>query len=263
MRYILSLLIISTLLFSNIKLSQKDALYIAKKVWQNEGAGLDKYLIHWNKGEDFASIGIGHFIWFSRGHKERFREVFPMYLKFVAQKRVKMPRWLTPKTPLPWHSSKELAKAKKQKSKKYRELFKFIKNTRRYQAEFMANRLTKALPQILKTLHSKKQRSIITKRFNHILYKKNGSIDKRGLYILIDYTNFKGEGTLKSERYQNQGWGLLQVLQNLNPKQSNKYRAFASSAKKMLLRRVKNSPKARGEKRWTRGWNIRLRTYWR
>ena len=260
MRYILILLIISNTLFADIKLSQKDALYIAKKVWQNEGSGLDKYLIHWNRGEDFASIGIGHFIWFSKGHKERFREVFPMYLQFVAQKGIKMPSWLTPQTPLPWNSSKELAKAKKQKSKKYRELFKFIKDTRRYQAEFMANRLTKALPQILKTLNTQKEKELITKRFNNILY-KNGSIDKRGLYILIDYTNFKGEGTLKSERYKGQGWGLLQVLENLNPKAKNKYRAFANSAKKMLLRRVKNSPKARGEKRWTKGWNIRLDSY--
>jgi len=260
MRYILLILIISNTLLADIKLSQKDALYIAKKVWQNEGAGLDKYLIHWNRGEDFASIGIGHFIWFSKGHKERFREVFPMYLSFVSKRGVKMPRWLTPKTPLPWNSKAELAKAKKQKSKKYRELFKFIKNTRRYQAEFMSNRLTKALPQILKTLKSKKEKKIIAQRFNNILY-KNGKIDKRGLYILLDYTNFKGEGTLKSERYKGQGWGLLQVLQNLNPKARNKYRAFAKSAKAMLLRRVKNSPKARGEKRWTKGWNIRLDSY--
>ena len=263
MRYIIILLLSISIQASSINLSQSQANYIAKKVWQNEGAGLDKYLIHWNNGEDFASIGIGHFIWFSKGHKERFREVFPMFLKFVEQKNIKMPKWLNSKTPLPWNNKKSFYKAKKAKSKKYKELFAFIKTTQPYQAEFMAKRVNQVLPQILKTIKNKKQKTLIQKRFNHILYNKHSKIDKQGLYILIDYTNFKGEGTLPSERYKNQGWGLLQVLKHINPKEKNKFKAFATSAKKMLSRRIKNSPKARGEERWRKGWNIRLDGYFR
>jgi len=57
----------SVLFATPLTLSDKQAAFIAQKVWQNEGAGLDKYLVHWNEGEDFASVGIGHFIWFPEG----------------------------------------------------------------------------------------------------------------------------------------------------------------------------------------------------
>jgi len=264
MRFFFSLFFFITILFSSeIKLTQKQATYIAKKVWQNEGAGLDKYLVHWNDGEDFASVGIGHFIWFSKGHKERFREVFPMVLSFMETKGVKMPVWLNAQTPLPWYSKTELYKAKQTNTKKYRELFLFLKNTMSYQAEFMSKRLSKALPQMLNSIDNKDKKSVIKRRFYEVMHNKNGSINERGLYVLLDYTNFKGEGTLKSERYKGQGWGLLQVLWNMDDKVENRQKAFAQSASRILSRRIKNSPPSRGEERWRKGWNIRLNTYWK
>ena len=259
----LSLLLISTLFSSSIHLSQKDANYVAKKVWQNEGAGKDKYLVWWNKGEDFASVGIGHFIWFSKGHSERFREVFPMYVDFMAKKGEKLPSWLHANTAFPWKTKAEFFKAKKENTRQYQELFNFLKRTMPQQAEFMAVRLSNALPQMLKTINSSKKKALIKQRFNEVMYNKNGTVNKRGLYVLLDYTNFKGEGTLKSERYKGQGWGLLQVLEHMDPKERNKQKAFALSAKQMLSRRIKNSPPARGEERWRKGWNVRLDTYWK
>ncbi len=62
MRLLFAFLLVSITLFSNnITLTPKQANFIAKKVWQNEGAGKDKYLVWWNKGEDFASLGIDHY----------------------------------------------------------------------------------------------------------------------------------------------------------------------------------------------------------
>lgn len=264
MRFIfLSFLLFSTLFASEINLSKAQANYIAKKVWQNEGAGLDKYLVHWNDGEDFASVGIGHFIWFSKGHTERFREVFPMVVAFMEKKGVKTPSWLNSKTALPWNTKAEFYTAKKIKSKKYTELFAFLKSTFPYQAEFMAQRLSQALPQMLESIDDAKREALVKKRFYEVMQNRDGSINERGLYVLLDYTNFKGEGTLKSERYKGQGWGLLQVLEHMNPKEVNKQKAFAESAKAMLSRRIKNSPPARGEERWRKGWNVRLNTYWK
>ena len=264
MKAVLFIFLSVTVLFpSNIELTQKQANYVAKKVWQNEGAGQDKYLVWWNKGEDFASVGIGHFIWFPKGHKERFREVFPMVVAYMEKKHIQMPSWLNSKTALPWASKAEFFKAKNTKTKTYRELFIFLKRTMPYQAEFMADRLAKALPQMLNTINDLGRKALVKKRFDEVLYNKNGRINERGLYALLDYTNFKGEGTLKSERYKGQGWGLLQVLEHMDPKEANKQKAFALSAKAMLSRRIKNSPKARGEERWRKGWNIRLDTYWK
>ena len=264
MRYLFAfLLIFSTLLATEIKLSPKQANYIAQKVWQNEGAGKDKYLVWWNKGEDFASLGIGHAIWFPKGHTERFREVFPMMLSFMQKKGVEMPLWLTPQSDFPWQTKEAFNKAKSTNTKKYKELFSLLKTTFGYQAEFMAERLSKALPKILESIDDKKKQKTIKRRFHEVMHNKDGSVNERGLYILLDYTNFKGEGTLKSERYKGQGWGLLQVLWNLDDKVANKQKAFAQSASRMLSRRIKNSPPARGEERWRKGWNIRLTTYWK
>lgn len=264
MRAILFLLLSTMLLFSSeLKLTQKQADYIARKVWLNEGAGLDRYLVHWNEGEDFSSVGIGHFIWFSEGHSERFREVFPMVLAFMEERNVVMPEWLNSQTPLPWNSRVEFYRAKQTNSRKYRELFDLLKRTMGYQAEFMAQRLGNALPEMLNTIEKENQKQQIKRRFNRMLYHADGSIDEKGLYILLDYTNFKGEGTLKSERYNGQGWGLLQVLEHFDEKAPDKYKAFADAAKAMLSRRIKNSPPARGEERWRKGWNVRLDTYWK
>ena len=264
MRLLFAFLLLGTTLFSTeIKLTQKQANFIAKKVWQNEGAGKDKYLVWWNEGEDFASVGIGHAIWFPKGHTERFREVFPMMLEFMQKKGVQMPSWLTPETDFPWQTKEAFFKAKKAHTKKYEELFHFLKSTMSYQAEFMAQRLSNALPQMLESIEDEKQKERIKTRFNMMLYTKDGSIDETGLYILLDYTNFKGEGTLKSERYNGQGWGLLQVLEHMDTRVTNKYKLFSNAAKAMLSKRIKNSPPARGEERWRKGWNVRLDTYWK
>ncbi len=264
MRFVIIFLLLQHVLFAKeIVLGQNEADYIAKKVWQNEGAGKDKYLIWWNKGEDFASLGIGHFIWFPKDHTERFREVFPMVVTYMKKKGVQMPSWLTPRTDFPWRSQEAFFAAKKTKSKQYMELFNFLKRTMPYQAQFMAKRLNDALPQMLDSIDSPAEKARIKRRFEHILYTEDGSIDPQGLYILLDYTNFKGEGTLKSERYHGEGWGLMQVLEHLDETVADKYRAFADAAKAMLSRRIKNSPPERGEERWRKGWNIRLDTYWK
>jgi len=256
------LLLSAILSAAPLSITESQASYIAKKVWQNEGAGNDKYLIWWNRGEDFASLGIGHFIWFPKGHTERFREVFPMLIAFMEKKGVKMPSWLTPDTPLPWQTKEALFAAKKAEDQTYMSLFRFLKRTMNIQAAFMAQRMVASLPQMLAAIDNPKEAESVHHRFNRLLYQHNGKLDARGLYILIDYTNFKGEGTLKSERYRGKGWGLLQVLTHLDEKEPNKYKAFSDAAKAMLDRRIQNAPPERGEERWRRGWHKRLDTYW-
>ena len=82
--------------------------------------------------------------------------------------------------------------------------------------------------------------------------------DPKGLYALIDYTNFKGEGISPHETYKGQGWGLLQVLQTM---QKNTVADFVVAAKKILTLRVKNSPPERQEEKWLKGWLNRLESY--
>jgi len=252
----------STLLADQIQLTREQSNFIAERIWQNEGLGLDKNLIHWNDGEDFASVGIGHFIWFSKGHTERFKEAFPILMAYMEQKNVTMPAWLDSKTDLPWDTKAEFNKAKKENSKKYRELFTFLKITKPYQAEFIALRINEVLPNMLKVIQDQNKQKVITRKFYEVMKNADGSLNERGLYILIDYLNFKGDGTVENERYKGQGWGLLQVLEHLDTTEKNVFKAFSNSAKAMLGRRIDNSPANRGEERWRVGWNKRLDTYW-
>ena len=44
-----------------------------------------EYLTHWNEGEDFPSLGIGHFIWFPEGVDAPFDEQFPALISYLRQ----------------------------------------------------------------------------------------------------------------------------------------------------------------------------------
>lgn len=83
-----------------------------------------------------------------------------------------------------------------------------------------------------------------------------------GTYALVDYVNFKGEGLADSERYNGQGWGLLQVLQTMdNSQRTSALEAFRESAALVLTRRAENADKPIEKERWLPGWLNRLDTY--
>jgi hypothetical protein len=79
------------------------------------------------------------------------------------------------------------------------------------------------------------------------------------VYPLVDYVNFKGEGTSPTERYRGQGWGLLQILETMN--EGPALEEFRVAAAQVLTRRVHNAPPERHEERWLAGWLSRVRTY--
>ena len=78
-----------------------------------------------------------------------------------------------------------------------------------------------------------------------------------GFYALMDYVNFKGEGTAITERYRGKGWGLLQVLEQMHDDREP-IEAFSEAAVFVLERRVANAPPERNEARWLPGWKNRI-----
>jgi hypothetical protein len=113
--------------------------------------------------------------------------------------------------------------------------------------------MRKALPRMLAAA-APSQRAYIRQQFMRLAQAPGG------YYPLIDYVNFKGEGTAPSERYQGEGWGLMQVLTQMRDHGPPKA-AFADAAARMLRRRVRLSPPARHEARWLPGWLKRVRSY--
>jgi hypothetical protein len=84
-----------------------------------------------------------------------------------------------------------------------------------------------------------------------------------GIYAVIDYIHFKGEGSAPQENYRGVGWGFIQVLEAM-PKEitsENAVEEFVRAAKQVLYERVQNAPKERGEERWLKGWYSRVDTY--
>jgi hypothetical protein len=139
------------------------------------------------------------------------------------------------------------------RSPRMEELRSLLASTVGQQARFAALRLESALPQMLAAAPAS-ERETIRRNFYRVANAPGG------LYPLMDYVNFKGEGTSPTERYQGEGWGLLQVLAGMSDSGSPTA-AFSKSADRALTRRVELSPPARGEKRWLPGWRNRLATY--
>lgn len=259
--FLFSLLIFNLALSLEIKLSKEASSKIAQKIWKNEGSSQKRQLVWWNKGEEFASCGIGHFIWYAKNRRMWFKESFPAMLKFLIKNGAKPPKWLTPNTPCVWSNFKEWQKAKATNSPKMRELTNFLDKTKDLQAKFMLKRLNEAYPKILAYAKARGQGKILEYNYKRLLYNKDGSINPLGAYSLIDYINFKGDGITKSERYQGKGWGLYQVLVRMDMREKNPHKAFRDATKIVLERLIKISPPKRRLWRFKKGWLKRIDTY--
>ncbi|MES2595934.1 MAG: hypothetical protein V4662_11390 [Verrucomicrobiota bacterium] len=244
----LSLLLLATLTASAaVSLSQAQLQRVGQRIWQNECAGTVSGLTSWNSGEDFASLGIGHFIWYPAGKRGPFEESFPPLAAFLASRGVKVPAYAN--GPCPWNTKAGFEADKG--GARQKELRTLLSQTVPLQTEFILARLQRALPKMLAETQQKKR---VQANFDGL------STTPEGAFCLIDYVNFKGEGTAKTERYAGQGWGLLQVLEGMA---SPTPAAFAASAKATLSRRVQNAPPARKEQRWLAGWHNRCDGYLR
>ena len=253
---LLALLLLLPLSAQARDIGEAELQQIAGLVFQNECAAKDSCLTSWNEGEAFASLGIGHFIWYPAGSEKPFSESFPALLAFMAQRGVQLPGWLEadPTRPNPWSDRQHFIAASHSAS--LSQLRQLLIETKPLQTQFMLQRFEQALPTLLAGLNSAQQKQI-RQQFERV------AKSPMGMYALIDYVNFKGEGSNPKERYQNKGWGLLQVLENMqgNDVGVSAVKSFAESADQMLTRRVEFSPPERNELRWLPGWRKRLATY--
>ncbi len=234
---------------------------IGEKIWLNETGGKSDAITSWNANEEFASLGIGHFIWFPIGKWLPFEESFPALLEFMRKKNVHLPAWLDQaQIPAnPWTSRAEFRK--NSNSPQMKELRQFLLDTVAEQTQFMVARAQGAMEKILKTTPDGTEREHIVIQFTRVV---SASQD---FYPLIDYINFKGEGTnpneavMDRETGRRQGWGLKQVLLKMNGDTSDPkaVRAeFADAAQFVLQQRVRNLPSNRV---FEVGWLRRVATY--
>ena len=227
---------------------------VGNKVWINECEGKVSGLTSWNGGEGFPSIGIGHFICYPAGKQGPFEESFPLLIAYLKKRGIELPGWLSPLGPCPWPNRK--AFMADFNGPRLSGLRKFLASTVVEQSDFLFERLRLSEEQMSQGLVTKDARRL--KRNFQLL-----SDSTEGMYALVDYVNFKGEGTKPSESYQGKGWGLRQVLLAMKVPDgvADAPGKFAAAAASVLRQRVKLSPPERNERQYLPGWLNRIASY--
>lgn len=226
--------------------------WLGERVFQNECNAEPSCLTAWNEGEEFPSLGIGHFIWLRQGQSAPFTETFPALLAFLQQHQVTLPAWLSAASDQPWPDRQHFLADRN--TPRMNELRMLLLQTRALQTAFIVNRFARFASEPGGPFANDPALR------RKLLEVANAQIPN-GLYALIDYVHFKGEGTSTTERYNGAGWGLVQVLQQMPANSKQPLRDFVASAKAVLNRRVMNAPAARNEQRWLRGWHHRVDGY--
>lgn len=229
--------------------------WVGQQIYQNECASRPACLVHWNEGEAFPSLGIGHFIWYPAGVEEPFVESFPGLIESYRQAGTPMPEWLANLEPFhaPWPNREAfIAEAD---SLKIAELRMLLETTQGQQAAHIFERAQRAMADVINAAPTAEQPRL--KQHLEALSQTPG-----GVYALIDYVNFKGEGLAPTERYHGEGWGLLQVLQAMDDQgQQPALVQFREAADQVLTRRAELAENPIERERWLPGWRNRLRTY--
>lgn len=234
---------------------------VGQKIWLNETGGNRDAITSWNANEEFASLGIGHFIWFPAGKTATFEEDFPPLLEFLRKEGAHLPSWLdkTPIPPCPWVNRTDFMK--NFNSPEMKQLRQFLLDTMAGQTQFLVARAQAAMDKILQNTPDNTAREHIVTQFSRMV---RASTD---LYPLIDYIDFKGEGTNSAETAvdrqtgERQGWGLKQVLLRMVGTTSEPKAVlaeFADAAQLVLQQRVRNIPANRISEA---GWSHRVNTY--
>ncbi len=204
--------------------------WVGQKIFANECASRFDCLVHWNEGEAFPSLGIGHFIWYPEGVEGRFTESFPQLIRYMVQRQAKVPDWLRNLEPFdaPWPD--RAAFLALEDSARIAELREFLAGTQGLQAEFIFRRAAESLGKIVAAAPENRQQQVSA----HL---EALSATPGGVYALMDYVNFKGEG-LKTE-----------------------LQSFREAAGRVLTRRAENAGNPIERERWLPGWLKRLETY--
>jgi len=229
---------------------------LAIQVFKNECNSNPDYLIHWNPGENFASLGIGHFIWYQPDHvydsRPVFEETFPDLIRYLS-KRTSAPTWIQEslvrdKLDLPWRNKQSFDRAKS--SVELKQLQDWLNQTHSLQAAFIFQRFNDRLQT---KLSKSSMRTMISARLIALMS------DPTMSFVLVDYAHFKGIGFTPKETYSGKGWGLLNVIEEMSPPFDKVQ--FKQKAIELLERRVLLSAPSRNEARWLAGWKNRIEGY--
>ncbi|PID34128.1 MAG: hypothetical protein CR976_01910 [Thiotrichales bacterium] len=230
--------------------------WMSQRILKNQTGGNPEKLINWNDRGNFVTLGIGHFIWYPVSKKGQYNESFPVFLNYAKARGARLPAWLANQYQegAPWSNGATFTRSKNDPQVK--ELYNFMNQTLNLQANFMVERLKQTLPAMLKSLPPHERQRV---HDNYLAVERSPG----GIYPLLDYIQFKGSGINPAERYAGKGWGLLQVLQEMQTVQPGAaaLAEFRRAADDVLVRRIANAPATSREARYLPQWLDRISTY--
>ncbi|SFR50219.1 hypothetical protein [Thiomicrospira sp. ALE5] len=239
-------------------ITESELTELANRIRFNETANRAEWQVFWSPHEAFPSLGLGHFIWLPADVAVEFEPAFPAMAQFVAQ-HYPTAAWLLAEH-APWATRAEFVAAQQAGHEDIQELQAWLLATQTWQMVFILERFAERA-ELAKARLALTDPDPRWQLFMHLM------TSTAGRYALIDYSNFKGWGDLEQERYQGQGWGLFNVLNqmlvtNENIMKTNKnnlLKSFADAAYQVLEQRVSLAPNP--EERWLPGWKVRTQTY--
>lgn len=245
----------------DINLSDRELAWIGDRIFQNECAGRHDCLVHWNNGEAFPSLGIGHFIWYPEGTTGRFTESFPGLVAAMMEQGIELPPiledlWQEAEQALagaPWPDRTTFGELSS--TDDVQVLRAFLYESRGIQVRYILARARTSLNDVVAAAPPAE-----VSRIRERLWQLSRT--PGGVYALMDYVNFKGEGLSAAERYQGEGWGLLQVLGEMEQTPGmTALEQFRQAAGRVLTRRAQLAEAEIERDQWLPGWLRRLETY--
>ena len=227
------------------ELSDAELSQIGRKVWINECDGTVAGLTSWNEGEAFASLGIGHFIWYPAGMRGPFEESFPPLARYLAAHAQPVPEWML--GACPWRTREDFVAA--QDTRRMEELRGMLAATVPLQAQFIARRMRASLPKMLAAAYP--AAAEIRRNFERLEAYRRRHLRADRLRQL------QRRRHPRDRALQRRGLGPPPSPRG-HARQRRCDREFSEAAKAMLERRVRNSPPARHEERWLPGWEARV-----
>lgn len=228
-------------------LSYDDLLSLGFRMWKNYAGGTLEGLTKWdesNADHQFMYLGIASNIWLPEGSSSIFQADWPVVAQRLKDLGCKIKPWML--EDCPWSSKEEFDADFDSKKMTWLRTHLSKKKLVWAQAFYIAERLQRSMdpnsPDSLLNGLTADQSALVQKNFNLVVHCTNPS----GIYALIDYVNFKGEGRLDgAEKFNGQSWGLLQVLLNMQTPEEGAddatiINAFFESAKVTLNNRIIN-----------------------
>lgn len=240
--------------FENFRNNKNNISSIASFIESSETNNNKSNLFFKGKNENFLSMGVGHFIW---TNDNKYDETFPKFIDFFKTQNsgINVPKLLLEKDP-PLDKSGNVKKIKDFTEDQKTEITKFLFKTKDIQVLFILKRTEKSLFKIINTEKDEKINKKLIENINKILQyaDKNPEI----IAMMIDYVNFKGDGTNENERTNSgKGWGLKQVILGMNFDNDVK-NEFIKSAKNVLQNRINED---KNIKKRENGWMKRVDNY--